>query len=406
MKVLQVNAVYNIASTGRTTRELHDALLEMNIDSYVAYSISNIIPDDKMYLIGNKFDRKTHAFMSRVTGKQAYFSRKETQKLLKFMDKIKPDIVHLRNMHSNYINVPMILEYLAKNDISTVITLHDFWFMTGKCVHFSKVNCMKWKTLCNNCPNLKSGNQSWFFDRTKEVYTDKLNSLKKIKSLAVVGVSDWATEAAKESPFFSDAKAIERIYNWIDTDSFCQKDVTYLKEKLNIKEDFVVLGVASIWDERKDLKSFIKLAEKLPENSKVIIVGAINKDIKLPSNMIAVGTTHSVEEMSSYYNLADVFVTFSTEETFGKVSVEALSCGTPVVCYDATANKEVVGEGCGYVVEKGDFDAVLTCVNKIREKGKASYSSNCINFVHSQFDKKERIDEYISLYKKLIELKK
>jgi glycosyltransferase involved in cell wall biosynthesis len=168
MKVLQINAVYNIASTGRSTKEIHEKLLVMGYDSYVACSISNVPADDRIYLIGNMFDRKIHALMSRISGKQAYFSNLQTKKLLSFIDKLEPDVICLGNLHSNYVNMPMLLKYIIKNRIATVITLHDFWFMTGKCVHFTENQCYKWKTFCDNCPNLQNGNQSWFLIKQKK----------------------------------------------------------------------------------------------------------------------------------------------------------------------------------------------------------------------------------------------
>lgn len=401
MKILQINAVYNIGSTGRNTTELHYALLERDFDSYVACSMAGIVNEDRLFMIGDRKDRKIHALFSRLSGKQAYFSTKATKKLIDFMDKIKPDVVHLGNLHANFINLPLLLKYLEKNDIATVITLHDFWFMTGKCVHFIEADCYKWKTECENCPNLKSGNSSWFFDRTNKMFNDKLSLINKIKRLAVIGVSDWVTESAKESPIFKNAKIIQKIYNWVDFENFRQKDVSQLKDKLGITNEFVVLGVATIWDARKDLNSFIKLSQQLPENSKIVIVGLIPEGISLPDNMIAVGRTESVEELVDYYNLADVFVTLSAEETFGKVSVEALGCGTPVVCYKATANIEVVGEGCGYLVEKGNLNGIGEAVNKIYVDGKEKYSDKCINFARSNFDKQKLIDEHIALYNEL-----
>lgn len=401
MKILQMNAVYNIGSTGRTTKEMHDELLAMEYDSYVACSISNVPKDERLFLIGNKFDRKFHALMSRITGKQSYFSNFETKKLLSFIADIKPDVICLRNIHANYINLPMLLEYIIENKIPTVIVLHDFWFMTGKCVHFTTTGCYKWKTFCDNCPNLQNGNPSWFFDKTKEMFNNKLTLINRIENLAVIGVSDWVTDLAKQSPVFSNAKIINRIYNWIDVDVFKQKDVENLKNKLGLQDEFIILGVAPIWCESKGFSSFIKLAEQQMGKSKVILVGSIPDNVQLPENIISVGLTHSVEELVDYYNLADVLVTFSNEETFGKVSAEALSCGTPVICYDSTANKEIVGDECGYVIEKDDFNGVLECINKVRETGKKVFSDNCISRAQSLFEKKGRIDEYIDVFKQI-----
>lgn len=76
--------------------------------------------EHNIYIIGSKLDHKLHALWSRVFGKQAFFSQCATRKMLKKIDKIQPDVVILRNLHGNYVNLPMLLKYLAKNDIATI----------------------------------------------------------------------------------------------------------------------------------------------------------------------------------------------------------------------------------------------------------------------------------------------
>lgn len=404
MRVLQINAVYNLSSTGRTTTELHKALLEKGHESYVAYSKTNKPDDENLYKIGSLLDCKIHALLSRITGKQGYYSHIPTLKLLKYMDKIKPDIVHLRNLHGNYINIPMLLKYLAKNRISTVITLHDFFFITGKCVHFFSGECNKWQSHCEKCPNLDNGNITWVFDRTSEMFRDKKELLSAIPHLTFVGVSKWTADEAKKSPIAASSDEVMYIYNWIDLSKFTQKDSDLIKKEKGFENKFVILGVASGWGEkRKKVDDFIELAERLPDDSRIVLVGNMPEKIKLPENVVSVGATNSVDELIDYYNMADVFLTVSLAETFGKVSAEALACGTPVVCYNSTANPEIVGEKCGYVVEENDLDGVMSAVNEIKSNGKAYYSEHCIAYAHENFDKDKNINKYIELYQKLID---
>ena len=200
MKVLQINAVYNLSSTGRTTTELHLAMLNKGIDSYVAYSKTNKPGDARLYHIGSPLDVKLHGLFSRISGEQAYFSHIATKKLIKHIDAVSPDVVHLRNLHGNYINFPMLMDYLAKKDIAVVVTFHDFWFITGKCVHFTESRCDKWQYGCGNCPNLKDGNPTWFFDRTEKLLRDKTELFGEINRLALIGVSNYVTNEVKKSP--------------------------------------------------------------------------------------------------------------------------------------------------------------------------------------------------------------
>ena len=212
MKILQINAVNAIASTGRNARELGDFLLSQGHDSVIAYSKGPSLDKNREFIIGNNIDEKLHGLLSRISGMQGYFSRGATKKLLSFMDEYSPDVVVLNNLHANYINLPLLLGYLAKKDIATVAVLHDCWFYTGKCCHYTAKGCYKWKESCGACPQLKKYNKSWFFDRTEKMLADKKKLFGAIPRLAVVGVSDWITEEARKAPVFTNAKIFKRIW--------------------------------------------------------------------------------------------------------------------------------------------------------------------------------------------------
>ena len=130
MKVLQINAVYGSGSTGVIVKDIENAITDCGGKAFVAYQRAPFKPVNS-YRIGNALDWKMHALYSRVFGKQAYFSKCATKKLLKWIDEVSPDVIHLHNLHSNYINLPMLLKYVAKKNIATVVTLHDCWFFTG-----------------------------------------------------------------------------------------------------------------------------------------------------------------------------------------------------------------------------------------------------------------------------------
>ena len=108
------------------------------------------------------------------------------------------------------------------------------------------------------------------------------------------------------------------------------------------------------------------------------------------------------EELALYYSLADVFVTFSYQETFGKVSAEAISCGTPVVCYNSTACPELVGDNCGKAVNIDEKDGIFKTINEIAANGKEHYSNSCISFAHKNFSREKIAKEFIKLYEELV----
>ena len=258
MKVVQINAVYGSGSTGRIVTELSNDLENRKIKNIIISS-DNRTNIKNHESVGSMFENKLHALFARIFGYDSHYSYFSTRKIIKTLKDFKPDVVHLHNLHGNYVNLPKLLKFLSKNDISTVITLHDCWFFTGKCTYYTAQKCYRWQDGCGNCPQLKKDIPSLFFDRTSKQLQEKKNGFLSIPRLAVVGVSDWITSEAKKS-FLKDAKIIKRIYNWIDIDVFYPRDV----EKC---DKFTILCISAGWSENSSkFKDLILLANKLPKD--------------------------------------------------------------------------------------------------------------------------------------------
>lgn len=402
MNILQINETCGTGSIGRTTSELAFALRERGIGSYVAYSTGqSTFPDS--YHIGTAIDKKVHAVLSRIFGLQGYYSIVSTYKLLHYMDKVKPDVVHLRNLHGNYINLKVLFRYLLKKDIAVIITLHDCWFYTGKCTYYVPANCKKWQKNCGNCPLLfiDNVNPTLFFDRTSKCLEDKKRYLCSIRRLSVVGVSKWVAKEAEKS-FLSDRNPIS-IYNWIDQSAFFPRDITRKKDQMHLDDKFVILMVTTGISPAKGLNVLLELTKLMDDTFQIIVVGKNKDNYVLPSNILHINHTNDANELAEYYSLADVCVNTTKFETFGKVTAEALCCGTPVIVYNNTASPELVGERCGYVVNEEDGIIVIKkAIETIKKNGKAYYSSYCVQFSLSNFDIKQGVSSYVNLYEKLM----
>lgn len=398
MKILQINAVNKFISTGRNCGESADYMNKKGHEARIAHARGPGYV--KGFRIGNPLDHKVHALLSRITGLQGYYSRGATRGLIRYISEFKPDAVHLHDLHSNYINLGLLFNYLAEKDIPTVLTLHDCWFFTGKCTYYTAADCFKWIEGCNRCPQLGNDNPSWVFDRTRRMHEDKKRWLGSIPRLAVVGVSDWITEEAKKS-FLSSAKIITRIYNWVDTDVFRPVDASETRKNLGLEDKFVVLGVSGKWSRRKGFSRFVELAGKIPPDAAIVLVGGLERGAGLPGNMLGVPETPSEKKLAEYYSMADVFLQFSAEETFGKVAAEALACGTPVITNDLTANPELAAEGTGFVLGDYSAEAALGAVLKVKEKGKQNYADVCVSSARKKFDKKDRIADYLKVYEEV-----
>lgn len=398
MRIVQINAVYQYSSTGRTTEEMHHYLLEQGHDSYVFCLRNTSEEKDSIFEFVTHLEYRIAGVQSRLTGLEAYYSKPPTIKVLRKIDEIKPDIVIIRNVHSDYIHLPLLLKYLSERQIATIVVLHDCFLFTGHCYYFTKLGCDKWQSECRKCPQLNVGNPRWFFDRSRKEFRDKKRLFHAIKNLVVVGVSDWITNESKKSVILSEAKAFKRIYNWIDLEVFKPHSTLEFRRKMGLVDSFIVLGIAQSWSEAKGLSIFIELASQFPL-VKFILVGHFAEKQKalLPANIITPGTLSSKSLLSDYYAMADVFINPSIQETFGKVTAEALSCGTPVIANNATANPELVGD-CGALVKDNNIDDYTTALKGIIKKGKDFYSHKCRERAEELFDKNKNMEQYMVLF--------
>ena len=346
MKVLQINAVCGGGSTGRTCRELNDALIMQGHQGLILYGNGS---SDCQYAkkVAGKCGVKLHGLLSRLLGKNAAYSPFATRKALHVIREFQPDVVHLHNLHGNYINLKPLLKCLAKQDIPTVITLHDCWFFTGKCTHYTEQGCYKWQTGCHNCPKLKSDIPSFFFDRTKQMLKEKEELFRAIPRLAVIGVSDWITEEGRKSPCFANARIIKRVYNWIDLNVFYPRESDF-RERYGISKDkFIILCIGAGWSRNScKTKDLMELAGKIEEDCQIILAGTVPFAEELPENIKCIGYIHSTEELAKLYSAADVYVHLSREDTFGKVIAEAMAKKRKIcrnrnyiyLCYRKTIN--------------------------------------------------------------------
>lgn len=405
LKILQINAVHRVLSTGRNMAELNANFTRSGHQAIAAYSVGTVEDSQSEYLIGDRKGQKVHAFLSRLMGLQGYFSSHATRKLLRYLDTCKPDVVLLNNLHANYIHLPMLLKYLAKKQIPTVAVLHDCWFYTGKCCHYTVANCYRWQESCGNCPVKRSYNPSWFFDRTSKMLRDKKSGFTAIPKLGVIAVSDWLLNEAKKAPVFQNAVAMERIYNWIDTKKFIPRDSSARKQALNLSGKQVILCVAGHWDHTKGLHTVLELAEQLQGEEHIVMVGSLPAGTSLPQCITHIPKTDDVDMLIDLYNLSNVFFQPSLEETFGKVSAEALCCGTPVVCFRSTANPELIGPGCGAIVNPGDTIGALNEIRNILSIGKDNYKSNCRAFAEAHFEMEANTTQYLAFCQRLLSAK-
>lgn len=399
MKVVQINTLCGYAAPGRIATEIHQELIKKGHDSYVAYGRGQIrnIELDKAIKIGGKLNVLFHQLGTRMLGKHGFYSKVATKRFIKKLKKVKPDIVHLHNIHGYYLNVEILFKYLKDSNVKVFWTLHDCWSFTGHCAYYDYAKCYKWKEECYECPELKQYPKSLCFDRSKESFRDKKTLFNSVGEITFITPSEWLANELKES--FLKNHPVKVINNGIDLSTFYPV-VDNTKKTYDIAKKFIILGVAGVWDRRKGLNYFMDLSKKISGDDIIFLVGLEDKIIKtLPNNIIGISRTENVSELASIYSMADVFVNPTLEDNFPTTNLESLACGTPVITFSTGGSPEAVDHKTGFVVEKGDIEGLLKAINKVKENTKDFYSNSCVLRAQKLYDREVKFDEYIDLYK-------
>lgn len=356
MKILMINSVCGIRSTGRICTDLASALEARGHEVRIAYGREEVPEKFQKYAvrIGRSVDIYLHVLKARLTDGAGLGSRRATEKFIKWVKQYNPDVIHLHNIHGYYINIEVLFEYLRTCGKKIIWTLHDCWAFTGHSALCDMVGCRKWEEGCKNCPQLSEYPKS-LVDHSESNYRLKKNIFSGVPNLEIVTPSEWLAGQTRKT--FLAEYEIKVIKNGIDTSVFCPTDSSFRKENY-LENRFVALGVSNVWNQTKGFSDYIKLATMLPENFCIVLVGVTKKQKKkLPPNMIGIERTNNQRELAALYTTADCFVNLTYCDTYPTVNLEALACGIPVLTYDTGGSSESAGE-TGYVFPKGDIQSV------------------------------------------------
>lgn len=403
MVLLQINVDANNGSNGSIARDIGTMAIERGWKSYIAYGRKHIPCDSELIRIGNNLNVRIHGLMTRLFDLHGLGSIISTKLFLKKVEKIKPDIVHLHNIHGYYINYKLLFEYLIKHNIPVVWTFHDCWPFTGHCGHFESYCCNRWKSECYDCPAVHDYPTSWFIDRSTKAFDLKKKLFTSSEILHVVTVSYWLKYLVEES-FFSNYP-IHVIYDGIDTETFIMRG-SNLRRIYGLENKFILLSAAANWSVSKGWNDYIKLSTMLPNDCVIILVGVTDQQREaLPEKIIGVPRQESKIKLAEYYSMADVLLNLSYQETFGMTTAEAMACGTPGISYNRTACPEVLSPDTGIVVEAGNMEQILIAIAEIKKNGKSYYSGACRQRVLEKFNFRNVNHQYFEIYEKILSSK-
>lgn len=400
-KLFQINSVINYGSTGRIVEEIGAMVKKNNWESYVAFGRSDRASTSTKIKIGTKRDLIYHGIQTRLFDRHGFGSKRATSQMIEKIDEIKPNIIHLHNLHGYYININLLFQYLSNTNIPIVWTLHDCWPITGHCAYFDLKECERWKTHCEKCPNKREYPASYLFDNSYNNFKFKKKLFTSLQNVTLVPVSEWLAKIISKS--YMREYPIKTIYNGIDTNIFKPRSKNKIRNKYNLDNKFLILGVAGVWDRRKGLEDFMQLNTLLKENEKIILLGLNSNQIKaLPDKILGIERTEDVDELAELYTDVDVFLNPTWEDNFPTTNLEAMACGTPVITYNTGGSPEAISTDTGFVVKKGDLNEIRRIIDIIKCHGKLSYTKMCRNHAVSFYNKNDRFAEYFELYQSII----
>ena len=402
MKILQINTWYGEGSTGKLVEILHKGYLSCGFESYVIYGRGKKRNEQNVIKGSYTLECKLNSVFSRLSGVMYGGSFFSTSHILRLINKIKPDVIHVHCVNSFILNNYRFFKYLGENGYKVLFTIHAEYPYTGSCSH--SLGCNQWINGCKKCPRLKFASRSLLFDNTSLAWKKMKKAVSYIKpgNMVVAAVSEWLSENASRSSILKDYKHVV-IHNGIDKDVFrCYPQAKNKYSSLRKDNVYYCLYVTPTFLPKEgNVKGgdyFIKLVDSFKDNDKVkFIVAGGNKynfDFSKYNNVIYLGNITNQNDLVQLYSFADVTLMLSRGETFSLVTAESLCCGTPVLGFKSGGPESISKGEEALFYEQGDIESVSAAIkNRTLKKTKGTTS----------FGSDEMVKQYIDIVNGLVE---
>lgn len=394
MRIVQINQTFNWGSTGKIMYELNNVIEESKNDSFMVSAYASDDYSNNLLCINKNifWSVRKDLMISRLTGENGYRYKKITNIILRWIASKKPDIIHLHNIHGDWLNLKMLFDFLKRSKIPVVWTLHDCWAFTGRCSHFELCKCNKWKTKCHDCSNKRVYPITYFFDKSSRMYLDKKEWFTSLDNMTIVTPSNWLAEYVKQS--FLSKYPIRVIPNGINTEVFTQqKNISKYYKGLYGK--FIILGVANSWDRMKGFDDFLNLDTIIDHDRYHIVMVGLNKKQlnNLPKTITGISKTNNQIELAELYSGANVYINLTYQDNYPTTNIEAQCCGIPCITYRTGGSPESINDPLN-IIDQGDIAKVYKRIIEIcnSPKSRISIENN------KKFDKQNCFLHYINLY--------
>ncbi|MBQ6307009.1 MAG: glycosyltransferase [Bacteroidales bacterium] len=402
MRILQVNSVYKVGSTGKIVDSISTVLRDAGHEVFTCYGIGDAYYDGFSAKICSNAEHKVNALLARIDGIPFGGPYLSNRRVVKVIKKFHPDVVHVHCVNSFTFNIYHLLKYLANNNIKTVVTLHAEFFHTGSCGH--AYDCEKWKKGCHHCAVYRQETASWFFDRSHTAWKKMFKAFQQFNpsNITITAVSPWLSKRARQSAVLGQFNVVY-VPNGVNTNVFHHRTNKDLIHKEQYKK--VVLFVTPCFSlGETDLKGgrYVPIMAKQHPDYKFIVVASRNeRNIgDMPSNVQLWGKAKTQDELSQLYSEADATILFSKRETFSMVTAESLCCGTPVVGFKAGGPESIALQKYSSFVEYGDVQALSDTLDQCLDTtyDKSEISKKAI----SSYSEENMANSYFNVYKRLL----
>ena len=186
--------------------------------------------------------------------------------------------------------------------------------------------------------------------------SDFINMLMGRYADKIVTVSQAVANHIKQSPFIKDSQ-VEVIYNGVDNTVYYPMDASSIREKFDIAQDALVIGMIGRVNAIKGQNDFIEAVEPLLEKNEqavAFLAGGVfpgeewrleelDKRIASSSVVSQIQRIDYYDKTSELYNMFDIFVLPSIKpDSLPTVVLEAMACSKPVVGYNNGGIAEMV----------------------------------------------------------------
>ena len=400
-RILYINESLNTGSTGHIVEKLGLAAQQAGYECVVAHGARYVHASQlPHFAFSSRLEEYMHGVYSLCCNAHGLGSRMATRRLIAFIKRYQPSLIHLHNIHGYYLNYPMLFDFLRHQSVPVVWTLHDCWAMTGRCAYFTVHQCDQWKEGCQHCPSYADYPRSIVPWGTERNYTSKRQYFAQAEHMTVVPVSRWLESVVRQS--YLSGHRVHTVCNGIDTRLFRPLAST-LREQWRAQDKTVLLGVASQWTQTKGWSDWLQLAQRLGDRYQIVLVGVTEAQrMQLPPRCIGLKRTENLEQLVQLYSAADIYISLAHQEAFGLTLIEAMACGTPCIAYRTTAIPELIPPEHGICVADGDIEGVVKAVATFGTTAKQMHGTACREYVQSRFDEQENIQQYLTLYSQSI----